>query len=201
MTAYLSSVPFAELDTLTPKFLDALGRIANKDGIDMERMKSLLDRQKLQLLESMETDASDVLCNVVVSDGIWGKADGSDFKGSLKVKAQYKELDGWTAKDWAALLKKCAVFSTSSSHFAHCPLCRFFVNAPALTLIGKPSAALAKKIKEDAKALVDANVAKYGPEGLAKLQKEIEDAQAENDRPVPPEIIREFKVRFPSFLP
>lgn len=92
----------------------------------MTRMQSVLERQKLQLLESMETDASDVICNVVVAgarvlflginrtctnesrcvDGIWGAENGSDLKGSLKVTSLYKTLDGWTAKEWADLLNK-----------------------------------------------------------------------------------------------
>ncbi|GJN92120.1 hypothetical protein Rhopal_005150-T1 [Rhodotorula paludigena] len=175
ITAYLSSVPFAELDTLSTRFRDALSRVA-KDGIDMDRMKSLLLRQKLQLYESMETDASEVISQVVVTDGIWGAANGSDLKESLKVDSLYETLGGWSAAQWGDLLKK------------------FHVDAPALTVVGKPSAALAKKIKEDAKALIEANKAKYGPEGLAKLQKEIEEAQAENDKPVPSEIIRQFDV-------
>ncbi|GAA5857078.1 hypothetical protein JCM9279_001947 [Rhodotorula babjevae] len=175
ITSYISSVPFAELDTLGPRFRTALARIV-EDGVDMSRMKSLLERQALQLFESMETDASEVLSQVVVTDGIWGKEDGSDLKGALQVNAQYKELNSWSAEQWGKLLKK------------------FLVDAPALTIVGKPSASLAKKIKNDAKALIEANKAKYGPDGLAKLQKDIEAAQAENDKPVPSDILRKFKV-------
>ncbi|GAA6054755.1 hypothetical protein JCM3770_000927 [Rhodotorula araucariae] len=175
ITSYISSVPFAELDTLGPRLRKALARIVD-EGIDMSRMKSLLERQALQLFESMETDASEVISQVVVADGIWGKEDGSDLKGALKVNSLYKILAGWSATQWGELLKK------------------FLVDAPALTIVGKPSASLAKKIKNDAKALIEANREKYGPEGLAKLQKDIEAAQAENDKPVPPEILRSFKV-------
>lgn len=66
ITSYISSVPFAELDTLGPRFRKALARIVD-EGIDMSRMKSLLERQALQLFESMETDASEVLSQVVVT--------------------------------------------------------------------------------------------------------------------------------------
>ncbi|GAA5981276.1 hypothetical protein JCM10908_004049 [Rhodotorula pacifica] len=173
--AYLSSVPVEELETLSSRLRKALGRIAD-EGIDMTRMQSVLERQKLQLFESMETDASEVICNVVVADGIWGAEDGSDIKGSLKVTSLYKTLDGWSAKEWADMLRK------------------FLVDAPALTVVGKPSASLADKIKQDAKSLIENNKKHYGPEGLAKLQKEIEDAQAKNDVPVPNEIIRKFPV-------
>lgn len=64
--AYLASVPVEELDELSARLRQTLGRIAD-DGIDMERMASVLERQKLQLYESMETDASDVICNAVVA--------------------------------------------------------------------------------------------------------------------------------------
>jgi len=71
---------------------------------------------------------------------------------------------------------------------------RFYVHAPALTIVGKPSASLADKLRDDAKAVVDANVKKYGEDGLAKLAKKVEDAQAENDKPIPPEILRDYKI-------
>ncbi|POY70063.1 hypothetical protein BMF94_6950 [Rhodotorula taiwanensis] len=173
--AYLASVPIEELDELSARLRHTLGRIAD-DGIDMQRMASVLERQKLQLYESMETDASDVICNAVVADGIWGAEDGSDLRGSLKMTSLYRTLDSWSAEEWAAMLK------------------RFFVDAPALTVVGRPSPTLADKIKADAKALIEKNKKHYGPEGLAKLQKEIEDAQAKNDIPVPNEIIRKFPV-------
>ncbi|BGP52658.1 hypothetical protein JCM8202_004813 [Rhodotorula sphaerocarpa] len=173
--AYLSSVPVEELDTLSDRLKKTLRRIAD-EGVDMSRMQSVLERQKLQLLESMETDASEVICNAVVADGIWGSEDGSDLKGSLKVTSMYRELDSWTDSDWAKLLRK------------------FFVDAPALTVVGKPSSSLADKIKEDAVALIERNKQINGPEGLEKLQKEIEEAQAKNDVPVPNEIIRQFPI-------
>jgi len=66
LTAYLSSVPSEQLDTLPQKFKDALARIA-KEGIDMSRMAIVLERQKLSLLNSMETDGAEVLSDVVVA--------------------------------------------------------------------------------------------------------------------------------------
>ncbi|GAA5957635.1 hypothetical protein JCM21900_000775 [Sporobolomyces salmonicolor] len=175
LTVYLSSVPAEQLNTLPQKFKDALARIA-KEGIDMTRMTTILERQKLQLLNSMETDAAEVLSDVVVADAVYGAADGKDLQTSLRVMSDYKALDTWSTKEWAAVLEK------------------FYVQAPALTVVGKPSAALAEKVRDDAKAIVEANVKKYGPEGLAELAKKIEDAQAENDKPIPPEILRDFKI-------
>ncbi|CEQ38714.1 SPOSA6832_00180, partial [Sporobolomyces salmonicolor] len=92
LTVYLSSVPAEQLNTLPQKFKDALARIA-KEGIDMTRMTTILERQKLQLLNSMETDAAEVLSDVVVADAVYGAADGKDLQTSLRVMSDYKTLD------------------------------------------------------------------------------------------------------------
>lgn len=71
---------------------------------------------------------------------------------------------------------------------------RFFASASSVQILGQPSAALADKLEQEEKARVAATVEHYGPDGLAKLAKEIEEAQAENDKPIPSELISKFKV-------
>jgi Zn-dependent M16 (insulinase) family peptidase len=71
---------------------------------------------------------------------------------------------------------------------------RYYVDAHAITIIGKPSSSLADTLEKDEKARIAATVARLGPEGLAKLAKDVEDAQVENDKPVPSEMISKFKV-------
>lgn len=66
LTAYLYSVPSANLKTLDGEFKDALARIA-KEGIDMTRMASILEKQRLQTLEAIETDAADSLSNSILT--------------------------------------------------------------------------------------------------------------------------------------
>lgn len=66
LTVYLSSVPSEHLDTLDSQFKAALARIAG-EGIDMVRMKTIIERQRLQLLESIETDAVEVLSQTILA--------------------------------------------------------------------------------------------------------------------------------------
>lgn len=73
-------------------------------------------------------------------------------------------------------------------------LFRYHADAPCITIVGEPSAALADKLEKEEKARIADNVSKYGEDGLAKLAKEISDAQADNDKPIPSEIISQFKV-------
>ncbi|KAK4055201.1 hypothetical protein OIV83_000481 [Microbotryomycetes sp. JL201] len=175
ITAYLSSVPAELLSTLPEQFKTALKRIVN-DGIDMERMKSVLERKKLQLLDGIETDPADMLSTSILADVLFGAEDASDLEPSHMALSHYRELEGWTADKWAQLLNK------------------YVADAPSVTIIGQPSAALADKLEREEKARISANKVRYGEEGLAKLAKEIEDAQAENDKEIPSQVISQFKV-------
>lgn len=168
-------MPAAALDTLVSTFRAALARIA-AEGIDMIRMSTIIERQRLQLLESIETDAAEVLSQTILTDAIFGHEDGSDLGTSLKSMQHYNVLDTWTSAEWSSLLAK------------------YYVDARAITIIGRPSAALADRLEQEEKARVAATVARLGPAGLAQLAKEVEDAQAENDQPVPSEVIRQFAV-------
>jgi len=68
------------------------------------------------------------------------------------------------------------------------------IDAPYIAVRGKPSAALAEKLEKDERARLDAQIAKLGPEGLARLQKELDNAKAENDAPIPEKVLTDFPV-------
>lgn len=61
-------------------------------------------------------------------------------------------------------------------------------------LLGKPSATLAKKLEEEEKARIIQQRETLGTEGLAKAEKELEDAKKEHDREIPTSILKEFPV-------
>jgi len=71
---------------------------------------------------------------------------------------------------------------------------RYFIDTPYIAVRGKPSAALAEKLEKDERARLDAQIAKLGPEGLARLQKELDNAKAENDAPIPEKVLTDFPV-------
>lgn len=53
---------------------------------------------------------------------------------------------------------------------------------------------MADKLEKDEKARIAAQVKKLGPEGLTKVEKLLEDAKAEHDKPIPTNIITAFPV-------
>lgn len=53
---------------------------------------------------------------------------------------------------------------------------------------------MADKLEKTEKARIAAQVKKLGPEGIAKATKELEEAKAEHEKPIPTEILTAFPV-------
>ena len=71
---------------------------------------------------------------------------------------------------------------------------RYFVEPKRIIVRGKPSAAVAERIEKEEKARIAKQKEALGPDGLAEKAKELEDAKAEHDRPIPTEILKSFPV-------
>ncbi|KAK0569478.1 hypothetical protein OC861_000851 [Tilletia horrida] len=173
--AYLSSVPTQALDDLDVKLVEVLQKHID-EGIDMDRMKTVLDRDRLQLLNDLESRPADTLADLLQRDFLYGNKDASDLHPAADDLTRLETLRSWTGQQWAELLKK------------------YLVSNPRLVVIGKPSAALAKQLKTDTKARVEQRKKELGPDGLKKLGDKLEAAQRENDKEIPPEMLSNFKI-------
>lgn len=71
---------------------------------------------------------------------------------------------------------------------------RYLVDEPSITVIGKPSAALAEKLAQESKERLAGTKEKLGEAGLKKKGEELDVAQEENDRPIPAEMITDFPI-------
>lgn len=61
-------------------------------------------------------------------------------------------------------------------------------------MFGKPSAEFAEQQTEEETGRVEKQRADLGPEKLAQLQKQLDDAMAKNDLPVPKDILENFEI-------
>ena len=82
---------------------------------------------------------------------------------------------------------------------SHCPgvtsvTSRYFVHPKRIVVLGKPSAAVAERIEKEEKTRIAKQKKALGPEGLARKAKELEEAKAEHDKPIPTEILKSFPV-------
>ena len=89
---------------------------------------------------------------------------------------RFDTLDTWSSEQWCGILKK------------------YFSDNARLVVIGRPSASLADKLREDTKALTDSRQTELGEAGLKKLEDKLEAAKKENDKDIPPEMLSKFKI-------
>ncbi|KAK6334063.1 hypothetical protein TWF696_002565 [Orbilia brochopaga] len=168
----LSSVPFKRLAEAEKKFFDVLEQTV-KEPLDLDYLKDCLHRSKRQRKFSVEASGSH-FSQPVISDFLFARRDGHDLE-QLKTFDVYDELEKWTEEDWKNYLKK------------------WLVDNPHVSIIGRPSASLADKIKKNEKKRVKQQIEKYGPDGLKKLAEKLEQAKKDNDPEIPVDVLRGFK--------
>ncbi|KAJ7225434.1 Metalloenzyme, LuxS/M16 peptidase-like protein [Mycena pura] len=172
---YVGSVPTEHLNDFDSKLKVSLRRIVS-EGIDMERMVMVINRDERQLRSKLESSKGDIFYDTVITDFLYGAEDGSELEASMDEINQYAAVRKWTSKQWTDLLQK------------------YYIDPHSVVVRGKPSASLAEKLDSDEKARIVAQVEKLGPEGLKKAEKELLDAKAEHDKPVPTKILLDFPV-------
>ncbi|KAG8786710.1 hypothetical protein FRC15_010850 [Serendipita sp. 397] len=173
LAVYFGSVPVEHLDTLDEKFTKSLQRIAS-ESIDMERMATVIARDRLKLRSALENSGGDVFSNVIINDFLYGDTEGKDLVQELT--EHYETLQSWTSKQWTDLLLK------------------YYTGDARIVIRGKPSADLADRLKDEEKVRLEAQVKELGPDGLAKLEKVLEEAKADHDKPIPEEVLTSFPV-------
>ncbi|KAK6529106.1 hypothetical protein TWF694_004321 [Orbilia ellipsospora] len=168
----LGSVPFKRLQETEAKFFEILDKTV-KEPLDLDYLRDCLHRCRRQKKFSVE-NSSNHFVTPIIADFLFASRDGKDLLqlGDLKV---YEELEKWTEEDWQNYIK------------------RWLVENPHVSIIGKPSAQLAAKIKHDEKARVKKQIKDLGEDGLKKLAERLEQAKKDNDPEIPEEVLRGFK--------
>ncbi|CAO1637041.1 unnamed protein product [Jaminaea pallidilutea] len=175
ISAFMSSVPTEKLESLDVELVKLLESVAT-NGIDMDRMQLCIRRDRVKLMNQLETKPADSFADVLIQDHVYGAADGSELATSMDDMARYDELAGWDTARWSQLIR------------------RWFVDNGRLVVIGRPSKALGKKLRSEVKQLEEDRRAELGEGGLKKLGDNLESARKENDRPIPEEILSGFRV-------
>ncbi|PCH33772.1 hypothetical protein WOLCODRAFT_61455 [Wolfiporia cocos MD-104 SS10] len=175
LPVYIGSVPTEHLDTFDEKFKASLQRIVD-EGIDMKRMAMLIDRDERQLRSKLETSKGDTFSGTVITDFLYGAEDGSELGPSMDEINQYAELRKWTSKQWSDILSK------------------YYVTPDRVVVRGKPSGAMATKLEEAEKERIAAQKKRLGSDGLAKAEKELEEAKKEHEKEIPKEVLTSFPV-------
>lgn len=105
LAIYVGSVPVEHLASFPDRLRASLTRIA-EDGLDMERMAMVINRDERQLRSSIESSKGDAFSKTIITDFLYGKEDGSELRQALNEIRGYEILGKWSSKQWTDLLKK-----------------------------------------------------------------------------------------------
>ncbi|KAF2405633.1 putative Zn2+-dependent endopeptidase [Trichodelitschia bisporula] len=174
VTFLLYSVATKELQEVHDRFFEVLRTTADAP-LDMSYMHDCIRRTRLQIMYHMET-ASAPLYDAIIEDHLFFSRDGSELYEAYASLADYDKLMAWTDEQWRVFMSK------------------YFVNNKHVSILGVPSAKLSAKLKAEETARVKAQKERFGQEGLKELTRKLEAAKAENDKPIPEEILDGFPV-------
>ena len=138
--------------------------------LDMQRMKDVIHKKKLQHLSTMESSPHYVVASAAIGDFLYGHTE-RDMEVRLR---QIPTLDFLTDQGpdyWIDLAK------------------RFIIGKPYVVIIGKASPELMEKMSQEEKERIKEQREKLGEEGLAAKGKLLAESKAENDKPPPKEML------------
>jgi Zn-dependent M16 (insulinase) family peptidase len=105
LAIYVGSVPVEHLTSFPDRLRTSLARIA-EEGLDMERMAMVINRDERQLRSKIESSKGDAFSTTIITDFLYGKEDGSELRQALNEIEGYEVLRKWSSKQWTDLLKR-----------------------------------------------------------------------------------------------
>ena len=173
VTFSLSGVETEKLQEVEARFFELL-KGAMVKPLDMPFLRDCLDRQVRTTKYQFDTSATAFSDDIIV-DYLFGKRDGSTLE-DLKTLNDYDTLKSQSESQWKDFIQK------------------YFSDAHHISILGKPSASLSEKLKQDEAKRIEEQVHRLGPEGLEECAKSLEEAKAENDREIPSSMLARFEV-------
>ncbi|KAL8954070.1 MAG: hypothetical protein Q9222_000127 [Ikaeria aurantiellina] len=170
----LSSVATEKLHEVEKRFFEVLRETA-VNPLDMAYLKDCITRERRLIKDSVES-SSTPFSQPIIYDFLFAKRDGSMLKADLSNLKEFDEIATWPEERWRQLIKS------------------WLSDANHVTILGKPSATLSKRLKSEEKSRIEAQKEKLGPEGLKALEQKLAQAQAENDKEVPKDLLQRFPV-------
>lgn len=170
----LSSVATDRLEEVEKRFFELLKATA-VNPLDMTYLKDCITRERRIIKNSIET-SSTPFSESIIYDFLFAGRDGSRLKAELSDMKEFEVLASWPEAKWQNLINS------------------WMADANHVTILGKPSAILSKKLKSEEKARVEEQKKKLGPKGIKEMEKRLADAKAENDREIPKGLLEHFPV-------
>lgn len=173
---HFQSVPKDKLSEIIPRLKQTLEKIASKEEkIDISRMRTVIKRKILDLLNSVETEPHDTLAFILIGDFLFGET-----KEDLDVRTNplscYEMLEKEEEDYWVNLLKT------------------YCIGKPYVAITGSPSIALMQTMAEAEKERLKKQKEALGEEGLKQKEEALKNANKENEIKPSDDILRSLPV-------
>ena len=167
----LTGVDARKLENVEKRFVQLINETADAE-LDMKFLRDWLDREKRQQMYSAET-SDQFFTSSIINTFLFSESRNLNYLSHL---GEFEELDRWKESNWRSFMNK------------------WIASAPRITILGRPSAALSKKLAEEEEARVADQIKRLGESGLERLKKKLQDAKESNDAPIPKHILEDFEV-------
>ncbi|KAK0087176.1 hypothetical protein PV325_001628 [Microctonus aethiopoides] len=142
----------------------------SKSGIDMKRMATVIHRHQLETLSNLENMPHQAISFMLIGDALYGHTI-TDLQQRLNTIDDLKKLADEPASYWMNLLKQ------------------YLIDAPMAVVNATPSIAKQKELEETEKKRIAERIEKLGTEGLEKKVIEYQNAVAQNEAPIPEDVL------------
>ena len=174
ITIYVMGVAKENLRTVESRIFEVLQETANKT-LNMNYLKECI-KSKIRLAKYGREMTTSPYEKHIKTDHLYGDRDGSYlFEGLGSLKAYY-ELENWEEPTWRKFFR------------------RWIADAHHISILGSPSAVLAKELKKSEETRIEQQMAKFGEKGLKELGAKLEAAKEENEKSIPHDLIEKFEI-------
>ncbi|XP_022918722.1 uncharacterized protein C05D11.1-like [Onthophagus taurus] len=169
------NVPCDKLPNIKPKLVEIFNNIYKNDDIDMERMKNIINRQKLESLSNMENNPHHAIAFMVIGQMLYGNTK-KDLEQRLNPLEDLDKMLTEPKSYWLSLLK------------------RYLIDNHVITIQGYPSQSEQASMAAQEKARIEEQIKNLGEKGLEEKEKELNDAIAFNEKPAPESMLTQVNV-------
>ncbi|XP_015108597.1 uncharacterized protein C05D11.1 [Diachasma alloeum] len=165
-----SGVPLEKIPLVKNHLKKVLTDVCGDNGIDMKRMATVIHRHQLETLSNLENMPHDAIAFMLIGDALYGR-DNKDLEHRLNAIDTLKKLAVEPESYWINLLKK------------------YLIDAPMAVVNARPSIEKQKEIADGEQKRFAERRQTLGEEGLKLKEKEIQEAVAKNEAPIPDEVL------------
>ncbi|ORX60422.1 hypothetical protein DM01DRAFT_1316969 [Hesseltinella vesiculosa] len=176
ITASLENVAMDQADRAEPLIFQHLKDLIHNRDFDMSRMKMIIERERLKLLDDFENYPLFCISVPSITDFIYGDPDGHDLPATLQKLKPLDELLHLTKDDWLHLLQTV------------------YIDRHHVALIGRPSSAMAKELHQKEEARLAQQKEHLGPAKLNELARQLEAANQQNEQAIPSQLLTSFAI-------